>query len=447
MAPSSIGFGHQPFGSEQFGSADWAEEVTWKIIPEFYRNADTNAPGLVPNPLRGFIDAIKPLFQEIRIKLERFPTLWDANRCPFPQLPALAYNVGLDITSIQTIQLIEITAAPFTINEQLVGAQSGSTGFLSQVSQTSFTVIGVVGPGFRIGETFTGQSSKQTATVTSVNGTGATQLLTVSTFIVGESVVGSETSTRGVIGSISPNAVSVNTVTGLGFANGEELRGRTSNASGIINGIASDGKSEKLLRSQVLNASQLWTNKGTNKGYRIAANFEGLSVDITPLWAESCDPDPNGELLTVFPPDDGSYLSFYDDQPADTVPEDIFYQDSFAAWPLNVESVVIAPDFPSGRCRSFSLRLFFHTPDDTEIENFDAVSARIIQNIEKFRPIHVRFDRITFDGPRASTQWWRHGPAIADSYAAYDWNTQIVGMLQSSSQPWTVGPFTATASS
>src|SRR5882672_6477293 len=95
-SPSSIGFGHQPFGSEPFGSADWSEEVLWKTIPEFYRNEDLNAPGLVPNPLRGFIDSIKPLFQEIRLILQRFPSLWDANKCPFPQLPALAYNVGLD---------------------------------------------------------------------------------------------------------------------------------------------------------------------------------------------------------------------------------------------------------------------------------------------------------------------------------------------------------------
>lgn len=445
--PSSIGFGHQPFGSEPFGSADWSEEVLWKVIPEFYRADDVNAPGLVPQPLRGFIDSLKPLFQEIRTTLQTFPSLWDANKCPFPQLPALAYNVGLNITSIQTIQLTEVTAAPFTINEQILGSSSKSTGFIGQVIGTAFTIVGVIGPGFRVGETFTGQTSKQSANVFSVNGTGSSQLLTVSTFIVGERVVGSVTSTRGVVGSLSPNTVSIDTVTGLGFQNGEELRGETSNASGVINGITSDGKSEPLLRSQVLNASQLWINKGTNKGYRITAAFEGLFVDITPLWSQTCESDPNGNLLTTAPPPEGSYLTYYDGLLADVVPTDKFFLDTFDAWPLNVDSVLIEDNFPEGPCRSYSLRLFFYTPDNTEIENFDAVSSRIITNVNNFRPIHVRFDRITFDGPRASSQWWRHTPLIADSYAAGNWNTQATGSLQVSSQSWTISNFNAMSSS
>ena len=444
------------------------KKVLWKVIPQFYRTADLNAPGLVPTPLRGFIDSIKPLFQEIRINWQEFPSLWDANKCPFPQLPALAYNVGLSISSVETIQLTDILLAPFDLAEQIVGSQSRTTGIISPPVSgplgNPLTIIAIVGSGFKVGETITGKTSGQSATIIAVSVSGNNQLLTISTFIVGEIVTllpsielietpngatlaGSASSPRATVGSISQNTINVTAVTGVGFTNGDVITGLTSNASAIVNGITIDGKSEQFLRSQVLNASQLWINKGTNKGYSIVAAFEGLLVDITPLWSTSCAPDPNGELLTIFPPTPGTYLSYYDDEIADFLSTDTLFNNTFDAWPLNVDSVKVKPNFPGGTCRSHSLNLFFFTPDNTEIENFDAISQRILTNLSNFQPIHVNFNSITFDGPRASSQSWYQGPIIADSYAAGDWNTQIIGALETSSQAWMSYSFNASTSS
>lgn len=443
--PSSIGFGYQPFGSEEFGSADWAEEVTWKIIPDFYREEDQlGTAGLVAMPLRGFIDSIKPLFQEIIDKLEIFPTLWDANLCPFPQLPALSYNVGITLSSIQTLQLTSILAAPFTFGERVIGSDSGSSGFISIINSSVFTIISVIGPGFRIGESIVGQTSGRSAQILAITGAIPTQVLTLQTFIIGEQIIGSRTSTRGNVGTFSSNTININTITGIGFENGEEITGQQSGATAVINGITIDGRSENLLRSQVLGASQLWINKGTDKGYQIVAAFEGLFAIVTPLWAERCDPDPDGELLTILPPDAGTYLTFFDDVPADKLPMDFFFLDPFSAWPRPVESVRILATLPDGRCRSYSLRLYFTTPDDTEIEDFDSVSARILANAERFRPIHVRFDSITFDGPHASSELWRLPDAVAESYAAGLFTTSITGSLLDSSEIWTLDSFSAT---
>lgn len=93
--PSAIGFGFQMFGPFPFGLSDWAEEVTWHIIPLFYRDCDASAPGLVAEPLRKWINAVKPLLEELRIKWYLFPSLVDAVTCPLSNLPQLAYTYGV----------------------------------------------------------------------------------------------------------------------------------------------------------------------------------------------------------------------------------------------------------------------------------------------------------------------------------------------------------------
>lgn len=90
--PSAIGFGFQPFGDYPFGSADWAEEVTWKFLPLHNRDDDYKAPFDPAFPLRKYINAIKPTIQEIKDKYEQFPDLWDANRVPIELLDQLGYN-------------------------------------------------------------------------------------------------------------------------------------------------------------------------------------------------------------------------------------------------------------------------------------------------------------------------------------------------------------------
>jgi phage tail P2-like protein len=129
--PSALGFGHQLYGHPRggtpfkqksgqpykmlagYGSSDWAEEVTWRVLPWFYGDED-GVEGKVAEPLRGYIDAIKPLFNEIRNKWAAFPDLWDANKCPIDQLPMLAYSVGWTLAETQSeqIQRSQILNAP-----------------------------------------------------------------------------------------------------------------------------------------------------------------------------------------------------------------------------------------------------------------------------------------------------------------------------------------------
>lgn len=96
-----------------YGYGDWAEEVLWRILPEWTRSEDGIGSD-VPEPLRGFIDAIKPLFNELLRKWRIFPTLWDANLCPLPQLPKLAATIGveLDPTKSELLQRAEVLNAP-----------------------------------------------------------------------------------------------------------------------------------------------------------------------------------------------------------------------------------------------------------------------------------------------------------------------------------------------
>ena len=129
--PSSIGYGKNPYGYAKggspfkkggaypfqmdvgFGLGDWAEEVTWKIIPAFYRDED-GTEGTVPEPLRGLIDAIKPMLNELLKTWRAFPTLWDSQKVPLAQLPALAYNIGavVDSTKQERFQRAEVLNSP-----------------------------------------------------------------------------------------------------------------------------------------------------------------------------------------------------------------------------------------------------------------------------------------------------------------------------------------------
>ena len=130
MPLSSIGYGRQPYGHPKggvqfrqpgggpykvnagYGRGDWAEEVTWKILPTSTRDED-GIGSLVPEPLRGIIEAVKPLLNELLAKWTIFPTLWDAQTVPLAQLPALAYNVGIEVdsTKVEALQRSEVLNA------------------------------------------------------------------------------------------------------------------------------------------------------------------------------------------------------------------------------------------------------------------------------------------------------------------------------------------------
>lgn len=125
-SPSYIGFGYQPFGYSNggspfqtspypylmevgFGFGDWAEETTWRVLPAWVRDED-GYRSAVAEPLRGYIDAIKPLFNEFINKSRNITTLWDALAIPLEQLPTLAYSVGvvLDETKDERLQRAEV---------------------------------------------------------------------------------------------------------------------------------------------------------------------------------------------------------------------------------------------------------------------------------------------------------------------------------------------------
>lgn len=299
MPLSSIGFGHQPFGHPNggapfqvsgpgpylmlagFGYGDWAEEVTWRILPDFYRDED-GTEGQVPEPLRGFIDSVKPLLNELIQKWRIFPSLWDAVTCPLPQLPKLAATIGIELDTT---------------------------------------------------------------------------------------------------------------------------------------------KSERLQRSETLNAPQLFLHKGTDLGYQILAAFEDLLVEITPLWAENCDPGAalGTEGPTVFSPQ-------LDEVPLDVLPLDTTYDDQYAIWPITLHS--------EGPCRSHSLRLTFYPPANPQ-QDFDAdVATRLAARLTRYKPIHVEIERVTFDGLRACSQPWLEPLVVADNTAAGLWLDGVVVQQRACSQPW-----------
>lgn len=88
---SRVGFGTGPFGDFRFGWGDWAEIVLVHYMPTMYMEADAKDP---KQPLRRWLNGIKPVFQELREALEFLPTVRDPAACPIAVLPFLANDVG-----------------------------------------------------------------------------------------------------------------------------------------------------------------------------------------------------------------------------------------------------------------------------------------------------------------------------------------------------------------
>ena len=142
------------------------------------------------------------------------------------------------------------------------------------------------------------------------------------------------------------------------------------------------------------------------------------------------------------------FLASFDNVIGDLIPMDRIESDRYDRWPITVRAVRIRSGIlTQGECRSYSLRLAFRTPDDTEIEDFIDASARIALALESFRPLHVRFDKISFDGAHASSQVWRTGAIVAEASAASVWTANVVGAQLASSQVWTTGRITANVES
>lgn len=288
--PSSIGFGFQPFGQFPFGSADWAEEVTWAILPQFYRDEDAKSEAEPTEPLRKYIDSVKPQFQFIRDKWEQFPDLWDAQNVPIDQLENLGYNF----------------------------------------------------------DTF-----------------------------------------------------------------------------------PSDVKSDALRRTEVLNAIRFFLNKGTDRGYRIAASLSGFDVTVTPYWADDCA-DPAANLSTSGPTE---FFPRFDTFPADVIPTDLTFDDFYEKWPGRLDWIT--------PCRTSYIDLHFTSPTDEEIENFSEIAEDVLSNVERVRPIHVRINTLRFEGPAATAGGWTIPVAVTNSATAGGWTIPVTAELRTSGGGWTI-PVVAT---
>lgn len=599
MSLSSIGWGHNPFGRHQFGLGDWAEEMLWRNMPQVYKDCDEGGPtgSVVSQPLRKFQDALKPSYQDIRVKWLEFPFLWDAIKVPLDQLGQLGYNVGIvdDSTKpeglrrssvLNASQLwlnkgtdkgYEITAAfegllvtvtplwaqtcgpsvfnlgmigqpcscfdlsttpvkptpvgPGTLHIKvttiygieedirddgvgnLVGYGNQANGPLTRldiVSAVSMTLTSIVGV-FQEGDTVTQGAAAgvilafadNVLTIRPVSGsfatgpiiatgTGATATVTATSADIiqpGETFEGLTSGTTAVMRNFQGVYGVIDRITsGAGFTPNETLRGQTSGGFavagastpliqgplqvkvGVTNIVGSFAFDEQVTGSisgttgvvQDIEGSYFWLDTVTEPGFLIGETLvSGLnSATVTSIDLGSID-YISGQLqgqtvslqelssidVVVDLQETGptQFLANFDDVIADQIPMDDIQSDRYARWPVTYSPVRLNNGIlTGGECRSYSLRLFFYTPDNTEIEDFVDVASRITLALERFRPLHVRFDKIRFDGARASSQVWRTGPIIADSAAASVWTAKVVGEQLASSQVWTSGPISAT---
>ncbi|MGD9726405.1 MAG: phage tail protein [Nitrospiraceae bacterium] len=568
-------------------------------MPQFYKDCDESGPSgsVVDQPLRKFQTALKASYQDIRIKWLNFPYLWDAIAVPIAQLPQLGYNVGIDVDSTKAEGLqrssvlnasqlwinkgtdkgYEITAAfegllvtvtplwaqtcgpsmlqlgsigqtssyfdlsttllqprpvsPGTVHVQvttalgveedirddglgnLVGYENQANGPLTRlnlIAATTMSLTTIVGV-FQVGDTVTqGPAagvilafSNNLLTVRPVSGsfgtgtiiatgTGATATVTgTSADIIeqGETFEGLTSGTTAVMRKFQGNYGVIDRITsGSGFTINETLRGRTSGGFavagtaveliqgplqatiGVTNLIGTISIDDEVTGSvsgatgavQVVGSGFISVDTITQPGFLIgetlsvgansvtitsidfgtidyiSGQMEGLTVALQELSTVNAVVD----LMETGPT---QFLANYDDVIADDIPMDDIQSDRYARWPVTYYPIrLVNGILTPGECRSYSLRLFFFTPDDTEIEDFLDVANRIQLSLERFRPLHVRFDKIRFDGARASSQVWRTGEIAAGAAAASVWTATVVGEQVATSQVWTFSSLNAT---
>ena len=233
-------------------------------------------------------------------------------------------------------------------------------------------------------------------------------------FTVGALVTGAPSGATGVVRSVTPTAIQVDVITTPNFAVPDTLTQAPGTTATI--GLASFGTINYL------------TGSMTGTTWPLTAGSTATSVV---------------DLVTTGPT---QFLPVFDMIPADMVPLDYVQTDRYALWPRYCDPVrIISGILSPARCRSYSLRLFFYSPDDTEIEDFIDVANRITTSVESFRPIHVRLDKVTFDGARASSQLWTTGKITADVLAVSTWTVSIAADQSASSQLWTISTMAASA--
>jgi hypothetical protein len=331
------------------------------------------------------------------------------------------FGVGpiLDTTSGATATVLTASADVLVRGETFEGLTSGTTAVMRDFNGSYMIMDHVSTPtGFTPGETVRGQTSGSYAVA------GAATVLVqgplqqrldlstiVGAFTVGDEITGGTSTAVGIVRLVNPTSIFVDTVTLPGFTIGET--------------IATGGNSATV---DVIDLGSIDYISGCMTG-RTSNLLPGSVIRAVV------------DLQTTGPT---QFIPHYDEVSADLIPMDDVQSDRYAKWPITYRPVRINGGIlTGGECRSHSLRLHFFTPDNTEIDEFSDVAARIVLALEVFRPLHVTFDRISFDGARASSQVWRTGAIAAESLAAAVWTTSVVGNQLASSQVWTTGPITA----
>jgi len=331
------------------------------------------------------------------------------------------FGVGpiVDTTSGATATVLTSGADVLARGETFKGLTSGTTAVMRDFKGSYMIIDRIASPaGITPGETLRGQTSNSYAvagTTTVLIQGPLQQRLDISTivgaFTAGDEITGGTSTAIGIIRLVNPTSIFVDTVTLPGFTIGET--------------VAAGGNSATV---DVIDFGSVDYISGYMTGRTVSLAAGSVVRAVV-------------DLQTTGPT---QFLPHYDDVSADLLPMDDVQTDRYAKWPTTYRPVRISGGIlTGGECRSHSLRLHFFTPGDTEIEEFSDVAARIVLALEAFRPLHVTFDKISFDGARAASQAWRTGPILAESSAAAVWTTSVVGNQLASSQAWTTGPFTA----
>lgn len=354
-------------------------------------------------------------------------------------------TTGVIIASSVPNITVETTSGSFVIS---------ATPLTNTTITGSGTITAILPNVITAGETIVGQSSGATAVMRDFRGIFSVidRISTLGGFTPGEYLLGSTSGQFTIAGTAielipGPLRARLDLSGASPSSVGDEVTGITSGAVGIVEAVSGSTIFVELI-----------TKPGFQAGETLSAGPETISVvdfgiidyisgqmtGITvPLQAGSSI----NSVVDLRATGPTQFLANFDDVIADIIPLDNVQSDRYSKWPFTLTPVRLASGILTrGECRSYSLRLFFFPPDNSEIEVTIDVARRIDLALEQFRPLHVRFDKISFDGNRASSQVWRTGPITSGSAAVAVWSAPVTGAKLASSQVWTTGPFSATVS-
>jgi len=279
----TIGFGWSPFGSFDFGEAEWAERVTFGALPYRWQQEDK----FQDNQFHDFLDA----YQRELTQLQRFARSLPIQRDP---LKAIAVNIYVD--------------APLMTAEQVDDEVWGE----SVLVQVQFgTDITKIGPGWTV--LYTSNDGDRQYTVVRVrtrNDTGQP---------------GDTMNQIWLLGPTTDFVINPAPLT-LRFSQPSMLQHLAADYAVLID----DQEPERFQRSTVSNAVKLWSIKSNAKSYSIRGDMAGFKVTAAGLWKVGSVP-PNFSAGAIFelPAGSGNYYSTVLPSSInfDDIPLDIQYTD------------------------------------------------------------------------------------------------------------------------